>query len=371
VRFQITSAGANRMKIKEYEGRTDTEGRVFFLGIPSNASVQSQIAYQLLIDYQGVRYPVSLTGFPKTVDREAFYTELDPAVRLPENRISVTLDLPAEPEPSLSQLRVNHRLIELHPDEDALVFIHDLVLENQSAQALNLSLLPGGGLAIPAPRGAKSPQLREEEKGRFEVRGSSLYFTGVIAGRGRQQVRWTYTVPYRSESFEWSLTAPVASQLNLVVAPKFKKQQHQRAFPLSLSSTSDGGEVSERQTGPGMRFDVLTRRAPISAGEPLRFRVSGLPQAGLKQRQVMYLALALVTLLLIVLSLRKTGNAGLSRAHLEGERDRLVQTIARLERALARGKITEKRYAREREAITARLVTLYRALEGMSAEPGE
>ena len=362
VRFQITAGG---MKVKEYEARSDGEGRAFFPGIPSNSEVQQRIAYRLFIDYQGVRYPFSLRGIPRTVDREAFYTELDPAVRLPENRVTVTLQLPVNATPSLEGLSLSHRLIELHPDEDALVFIHDLSVRNEGDRPVNLAQLPRGGLPIPAPAGAKEPRVREEEKGRFEVRGSDLYFTGVIAARGEQRVRLSYTVPYRSARFEFSLRAPIPSSLNIVVAPRFKKRQHQRAFPLRLGSY-DGATVDARETGPGMLFDVLRRETPLAAGEALRFSVQGLPQIGRMRRFLTYGGLILIFIALLVIAVRSKGTAGLSRAHLEGERDRLLHTLERLERAYSRERIGARRYEREREAITARLVTLYRSLEEMS-----
>ncbi|MEZ4470043.1 MAG: hypothetical protein R3F60_04390 [bacterium] len=71
----------------------------------------------------------------------------------------------------------------------------------------------------------------------------------------------------------------------------------------------------------------------------------------------------------VLLGFRRRGEQGmrLSRAHLVTERDRLVKALARMRRAKEKGRMSEVRFEREREAITARLVSLYRALDRLES----
>jgi hypothetical protein len=92
--------------------------------------------------------------------------------------------------------------------------------------------------------------------------------------------------------------------------------------------------------------------------------VSGLPAPPAWRRLALGGAALFAVLLALAFAFFEGSTAGqLSRAQMVIERDRLLKALARMELALKREQITPQRYAREREIITARLVTLYRALE--------
>lgn len=358
VGLRILAQGA---KIRDYHEKTDAKGRAFFLGVPSNPKVQLSISYEAWVDYEGVRYHFGLQGIPKTVNKDALLEDFDPEQRLPENQLTLTIQKPSS---TLTGVSIHHNLIEFHPDEESVLVIHEMILRNNSAQLIDLSHQPGGGLELPAPKGAKSPELHQESHEELEIRGASLYYIGAIPPLFEKKIRWYYTLPYRSDRFEWSQAMPVPTTVGMIVAPRYKKNQHQRAFPLSLKAIDEKGEVREVSTGPDRQFHSLRVNQSFAPGEPLRFELYDMPAPSPWKRQALYASLIMVALLIITLALRDGNNqATLSRSHLIIERDRLIKALARMEIALKRKKISQQRYQREKEAITARLVTLYQTIE--------
>ena len=156
---------------------------------------------------------------------------------------------------------------------------------------------------------------------------------------------------------------PIPTTVGMVVAPRFKKPQHQRLFPLSLE-TAELGEVSEVTTAPNRNFHSLRIKEGLKADQALTFTVLGLPIPPPWKRYTLYGAAIAVILLVLLLGSKSDQISGqVSRTHLLIERDRLLRALARMEIALKKKRITPQRYQREREVITARLVTLYRALD--------
>ena len=356
---------AQGQKVRDYNEQTDSQGRAFFLGVPSNPEVQMSITYEVWVDYEGVRFPFNLDGIPRTVNTDALLDEFDPSARLPENRVTLTVSAPSR---GLAGVSVNHTLIELHPDEESLLVIHEMVLKNDSDTLLDLSHQPQGGLRLPAPDGAKSPELHQGAHEDVEVRGAALYYIGALLPRSSKTIKWYYTIPYRAERFSWSQAMPVPSTVGIVVAPRYKKEQHQKVVPLSLSTVEVAGkpfgEVRPVSTGPGLDFHSLRVSRPLEPNESLVFEVSGLPAPPAWRRLALGGAALLAVLLALAFAFFEGSTTGqLSRAQMVIERDRLLKALARMELALKREQITPQRYAREREVITARLVTLYRALE--------
>jgi hypothetical protein len=357
VGFRILAQGA---KIRDYHEETDVEGRAFFLGIPSNPKVQMAITYEVWVDYKGVRFPFHLKGIPSTVNKDVLYDDFDPKKRLPENRISLIIQ---EPSRGLEGISLHHDLIEFHPDEESLLVIHEMTLKNSGDRLIDLSHQPNGGLKLPAPIGAKKPELHQSHHDELEIRGAALYYIGALLPYGTKTIKWYYTIPYRSSRYSWSQSMPIPTTVGMVVAPRFKKPQHQRVFPLSLE-TSALGEVREVNTGPNKIFHSLRINESLKAGQPLTFKVSGLPIPPPWKRYTLYSAVVAVILLVLLLGSKSDQISGqVSRTHLLIERDRLLRALARMEIALKKKRITPQRYQREREMITARLVTLYRALD--------
>lgn len=363
VGFRILAQG---QKVRDYKEKTDAQGRAYFLGIPSNPKVQGMISYEAWVDYQGVRFPFNVKGIPKTEDKEALYDDFNPSQRLPENRLNLVVS-PAVSD--ISALALHHDLIELHPDEESLLAIHEMTLSNSSDQVIDLSHQPQGGLKLPAPDGAKAPELHQSHHDEVEVRGTALYYTGALLPHSTKKIKWYYTLPYRAERFDWNQSMPLPSTVGMIVAPQYKKPQHQSLIKLQLEASPNQGEVKQVSTGPGRVFDALRKVPTLQANTALKFAVTGIPAAPQWKRKVLYASIAFVLLWVFWLGFGSDEQASsLSRSHLLIEQERLLKALARMEAALERGKMTQARYQKEREVITARLVTIYRALEHLEQQ---
>lgn len=363
VTFRILAQG---QKVRDYHEKTDAKGRAFFLGVPSNPEVQNAISYELLVDYQGVRFPFTLKGIPTTEDRDVLLDEFNPDERLPENRVTLTLTAPSQ---GLAGVSVDHGSIEFDPDEESLVVIHRMTLRNDSDKLLDMSHQPQGGLRFPAPEGAKTPELHGQHIEDLEVRGTSVYYTGALLPHSTRQINWIYTIPYKGDSFSWSQAMPVPSRVGMIVAPRFKKPQHQRPVLLSLETVGGQGEMKAVSTGPDRVFHSIRIRETLEANQPLTFKVGGLPAPPLWKRYALLAGVIIVSLFVFLIGTKEGDTSDLvSRDQMMIERDRLLKALARMELALKRGRITPQRYQREKETITARLVTIYRALELVEQE---
>ena len=84
---------------------------------------------------------------------------------------------------------------------------------------------------------------------------------------------------------------------------------------------------------------------------------------------LLVLTLSAVTLFVLIGFRRRGETQGLrmSVSHLEADRDRLVRALARMRRAMEKGQMSASRYEREQEAVTARLVSIYRAIDQIRA----
>lgn len=348
VGIRILAGGA---KVKEYVAQTGEGGVARFVGVPSNPEVQASISYELWADYQGVRFPFAFGGVPG-----------DGALLEIEVR-DVGQDL--------AGIELEHTFIELFIDEEQMVARHQMKLHNRTDRIIDLGAQPGGGLKLPCPAGAKHPSLHNEHDPLLEVRGTDVVFKGALPPGQPATFTVVYGIPYDRETYEWVQPMPVPVTGAMVVAAKDAQEGHQRPFPLSLHSRGALGSVSESTIDGGRRFDILRLDgARLDAGQPLRFAVSGLPTkpvVGLYATVGGILAVAGF----LFLGFRRTTESGgetRSRAHLVAERDRLVKALARMRRARDKGHLTDARYDREREAITARLVSLYRALDRLESK---
>ena len=371
---------AQRSKVSDYEEVTDAQGRAFFLGIPSNPKVQGMISYEAWVNYQGVKFPFTVSGVPATEDKSVLYEEFNPEKRLPENRLTLTVfaaqpaakgsQTPTGSQPDLSSLSLRHEVIELQVDEDSLLVNHQILLSNQGDTLIDLSALPEGGLKIPAPHGAKAPGLHGERDD-IEVRGTSLYYIGALLPNSQSKISCYYTFPYRDQELIWTQTLSIPSSIGMVVTPHFKRQHHQSTFNLGIESVEEGrGKSGQIRLNNGRVFSALGELPDLKAHEPLTFKVTDIPAPSKRGKVLLLSAIGAIFILVVLMGRpRDHGGTSLSRTQLMIERDQLLKALERLERLFARQQITETRYRREREALTARLVTIYRALERM--EPAE
>ena len=63
-------------------------------------------------------------------------------------------------------------------------------LSNSSDQVVDLSHQPQGGLKLPAPTGAKAPELHQSHHDEVEVRGAALYYTGALLPHSSKKIKW-------------------------------------------------------------------------------------------------------------------------------------------------------------------------------------
>jgi hypothetical protein len=345
VSILITAGGS---KVRSYEGKTGADGVAAFTGIPTNPEVQADIGYVVSVDIDGVRFPFTTS----TIPTDGGFVEL----AVPE-----VANNPGD-------LTLAHSHIELFPDEENLVVRHTMQVANRSDKAIDLSLQPGGGLRLPLPAGGKHPELHEEiSKDLVEVRGTDLYYKGVILPGGQPtEITVVYTIAYSDDVFEWTHAVPVRTVGALVVAPTGRQEGQRVDLPLGLVTRGEQGTVQTRDVGEGKRFQVLRMSGlDLAPGQPMRFAITGLPVEGRYKLGAMVVALLLV--FAVVLLGFRGSSAGdterLSRAHLENERDRLHKALDRMRKAVEKGRLSHARFEREQEAITARLVSLYRALD--------
>ena len=369
---------AQRSKVSDYEEITDDQGRAFFLGVPSNPKVQGMISYEAWVDYQGVRFPFSIAGVPITEDKEVLYEEFNPDARLPENRITLTV-FSSQPTsktaqnqhaapPALTSLSLRHETIELQVDEDAILVNHQIILHNLGDGLIDFSALPEGGLKIPAPEGAKSPGLHGERDD-IEVRGTSLYYIGALLPQSQSKISCYYPIPYKGQELIWSQTLSIPSTIGMVVTPHFKRQHHQSTFNLGVESLTKGqGKSGLIKLPNGQVFAALGELPDLKAHQPLTFKITDIPAPSKYSKYLLLSTIGVIIVLVLVLGRTREGEESfLPRTQLIIERDQLLKALERLERLFTRKQITEARYRREREAITTRLVTIYRALEQMEA----
>lgn len=349
VGIRIMAGGA---KIKDYTEKTTADGSALFEGVPSNPEVQRSISYQVFVEHKGVKFPFDLDGVP-TDEAEVHVTVG-----------GVTTDI--------STVRASHAFIEMFPDEESLVVRHEMRLRNVGSQTVDLGALPGGGLKLPCPDGAKRPGLHDEHDPKVEARGTDIIFKGALLPGGEEtSFSMVYSIPYDQKTFKWRQTMPVPTSIGLVVAPKDRQKGHRKAFPLSLSLPSDSPlKIENSELTGGKRFQLVRGHGfELPADQPLTFTVQGLPVQSNWKAFTLLAALGGVIFVVLFGFRRKSEADGpvLSRTHLIAERDRLVRALARMRRAHERGKLSDVRFTKEQEAITARLVSLYRALDRMDA----
>ena len=333
---------------KMFSERTDAAGVAVFERVPTNPMIQKHIRYTVNVDRGGARFPFELDG-------------------VPGEGAEVNLTVP-EVTSSLDTVEALHN-IDILPDEDALVVRHRIWLYNTGETAVNLGTQPAGGLKLPCPDGAKHPELHDEHDPTAEVRGASIFYTGALlpASHGPKVLSFVYTLPHKTKVYEWSQTLPVPTRGATIAVPKHRLKGLQG--PVALTLSTRGGLGSTSSVAEEERaFDVLrTDGAQLAAGEPLMFAVGGIPAP---DNTALFIVVAFVLAAIgwVLVGFKPSGEGPrLSRSHLLAERDRLVKALARMRRAVERGKLSEARFEREREAITARLVSLYRAIDRLDA----
>jgi len=344
VTMSILAGGS---KVRDFVVMTGASGIARFTAIPGNPEVQSQIGYLVSAERDGVKFPFELSSLPAA----GGWVEVRAA--------AASIGTQA--------IMAEHAHIDLMPDEENLVVRHSIRLWNTGAEVANLAALPGGGLRIPLPAGGKHPELHEDADPKVvEVRGTDVWYKGaLLPNASPAAVTFVYTIKYDAATYEWSQRLPVRTRGAFIVAPVGKQAGQRVDTTLTLLPRVDGVKAERTSNGQGREFEVLRMSLEIPANEPLRFAFSGLP-VGSQWKAWTLLGAVVLVFAAVFFGFRRdasVGEAPRSRAHLENERDRLLKALERMRKALVKGHLPEARFEREQEAITARLVSLYRALD--------
>jgi hypothetical protein len=179
-------------------------------------------------------------------------------------------------------------------------------------------------------------------------------------------LNFVYTIPYKSDVYEWNQTLPIRTTSVTVATPQYKQTSQRAAVPMKLLARDAQGVSDSITQAKGKEWSILRmKQLNLPADKPLTFALSGLPIPSKLPNQLLVAAIVLVLLIVVFGFRRREGDTGLkiSLSHLETERDRLVKVLARMRKARDKGRLPVPRFEREQEAITARLVALYRAID--------
>ena len=215
---------AGGAKVRDDTGVTDGQGTSKRSGVPSNPEVQRSINYEAWVDYRGVRFPFRLQGVP--TDGSQVELTVHPVTR------------------ALDGLSAQHS-VEFFTDEESLVVRHVLRLFNETDETVDLGAIEGGGLAIPCPEGAKHPELHDEHNPLAEVRGTNIIYKGALlpSKQGPAVLSFIYTIPYKSELFEWRQTLPIRTRGVSVATPQHKQPRQREAIPMGILTRGGFGET--------------------------------------------------------------------------------------------------------------------------------
>ena len=154
-----------------------------------------------------------------------------------------------------------------------------------------------------------------------------------------------------------------------VATPHTKGRNHIRPIRLQLKASSDGATVRTIDGNANSKWRVLRSSGEIrKPGEVLSFDIGNIPVESRANQYFMIGSIVVVSLLIIIgFRGREGAERTFSKSHLVEERERLLRALARLKKAGDKGIISENKARKEEEAIRARLVSLYRAIDQLDA----
>lgn len=212
----------------------------------------------------------------------------------------------------------------MQPAEGALAVMELLHIQNRSQTLVEAD---AAGLQIPLPRGARNPELAEEQKELLAVdveRGLARFIAPLPPGR--TEVRLFFELPHEGPEVDFSQKLPLpASEVVAVVRGQGRELQ---VFGPSVKSATDDGQGGAR---------LLLGVVPSSGR--LELTVSGLPH---RDRRAALLAVALAGLVLLwALPAAWAGPRQAQRR--EQRREALLQQLVQLQRSRHRGEAVAQR----------------------------
>lgn len=337
----------NRAKTGEQRVRTDGAGRFRLEGLATGP----EMLYFTVTEYGGVAY------YP---DRPILFQTPEPQ----QTQITVYETTPIAE--GLSYDRLNMLLVDVSPTAMSVMEMGSVtnasdrtfaadVQATGSARTLRFAL-PPGATNIAAQAGLPQESLESTADG---------FATTDAVKPGRREIAFSYDLPYTSASLELARTFALPVGAFTVYVPG---EQVQLVGPgLTLNGTADLGGRTFR------RYEIQN----VTPGNPVRFRLSGLPAPFFGNPRDLGLAvtgaaaIALVAFVLFGVRRRQLAAraassqvaeaaATVETASITAERQALVRTVAELDERFAAGALDEAAYRAQRDEQKARLVALAR-----------
>lgn len=241
----------------------------------------------------------------------------------------------------------------VQPAEGALSVFYVLDIENSARTPVDI----GGPIVVNLPDDARGAAILDPAPPQAKALGSHVTVTGPFPP-GATNVQIGFDIPYSTGTASLQQTFPLAlPSVTFLMA----RQGHVDVASPQLTGRSD--TVDDGRT-------VLVAQGPaLAAGQPLSLTFTGLPHLPLWPR---YTALAIAIAIVAVgfwAAFRRPAPvpAAAARAALRGERDRLLDRLATLERQHRSGKVSDAAYATARESLVATLEQIYADLDGSAA----
>lgn len=277
---------------------------------------------KLLISLSQEERKAGLPGLTVVKDDYSYRSE---ALKLPaKGGLEVTFTM-LERSRDLKALSIGRgSQLVMQPGEGALTVMELLHIQNGSQTLVEAD---AAGLQLPLPRGARSPEIAEEQRGLLAVDAERglVRFTAPLPP-GRTDVRVFFELPHAGPEVDFSQKLPLPAA-EVMAAVRGRVPALQVFGPSVKSSTDDG-------TG-GVR--LLLGVAPSSGR--LEFTVSGLPY---RNRRAALLAVALAGLVLLW-ALPAAWAGPRQAARRAQRREALLQQLVQLHRSKHRGEAVAQR----------------------------
>ena len=265
-------------------------------------------------------------------------------------------DVPAPPAQTGSVSIGDQSRFVLQPREEAVDIFYLLDISNEQSVPVN----PPAPFVIDLRPDAQGVTIMDGSSPQASVKKQQVIVKGPFAP-GHTFVQVAMSVAAEGGAIEFSQVLPAnLAQLSVIVkklgatALTSAQLREQREMPAD-------GDVYIAATG-----------GPVTAGQPIRLTVDGIPHHSQAPRRVALTLAVVVAVIGIWFATRPTGDAAAQaadRQRLIARREKLFAELARLEQDRRGGRVDDRRFAARREELVASLEAVYNALESHEAEP--
>ena len=326
-----------------FPGMEAVEGRVYFLSVEYQGAV-----YSATPDATEIREPVVLTVYEATADAEV--------VSATRHTVIVT------------GADAGDRVVEVL-EQVEVVNTSDFTLVPNLSEPGNM-----GFLRFALPPGSFNLDVRSNLVGGqvLEVdRGFALTMPVPPSRSQPHQMEFIYRLNYEGDSLDLGRSLPFGATTFRMVVPT----------SVGIAAAPDLTDLGASTVG-GREFQFL-EGANLERATRLTLRLDGLPQPSLWSRigsnmGSWYLAAGVPTLMGLVLSaglalglLRRRSSRGGTTEDLAAERQRLLDEAVRLESRQQEGKVSQRRYAVERDRLKRALMEIDLEMQMKAMAPSE